>query len=326
MERKHDMTSRNLVDPALLPLLAFPRPELTREALPAIREQAAQMMEMAGLSALPEGVEAGLRTVPGPDGAPDVPVVILRPSGDAAVLPAILHIHGGGYVMGSAEGYRPAAAKIAAATGALVVSVDYRLAPETPFPGPVEDCYAALRWLHGHAAELGVDPARIAIAGESAGGGLAAALALLARDRGEVPVVFQSLTFPMIDDRTGSTVDRGPLAGEFLWTAESNRFGWTALLGYAPGGEDVSPYAAAARATDLAGLPPTFLAVGTLDLFFEENLEYVRRLTRAGVPVTAAIYPGAPHGFMLVEQATVSQRYARDFAEAMRAALWPAQD
>lgn len=320
------MASRHLVDPELTPLLAFPSPELTRDNLPEIREQAGKMMEMAGQTALPDDVVESRQLVPGPEGAPDVPVIIMRPKDGPAVLPAILHIHGGGYVMGSADGYRPVIAKIASTTGAMVVSVDYRLAPETPFPGPVEDCYAALRWLHGHAADLGVDPARIAIAGESAGGGLTAALGLLARDRGEVPVVFQSLTFPMIDDRTASTVDRGPLAGEFLWTPKLNRFGWTALLGHEPGGDDVSPYAAAARATDLSGLPPTFLAVGTLDLFFEENLEYVRRLARAGVPVTACIYPGAPHAFMLVEQATVSQHYSRDFGDAMRAALWPDKD
>src|SRR5262249_39769655 len=155
----------------------------------------------------------------------------------------------------------------------------------TPFPGNVEDCYAALAWMAGEAAALGVDAARIGVMGESAGGGLAAALALLARDRGEHRLAFQHLIYPMIDDCTCTAAEPHPSTAEFIGTPASNRFGWTSLLGTEPGGADVSPYAAAARATDLAGLPPAYIATGALDLFLEENLEYARRLIRAGVPV-----------------------------------------
>jgi acetyl esterase/lipase len=201
------------------------------------------------------------------------------------------------------------------------VSVDYRLAPETPFPGPVEDCYAALVWLHEQAKLLGVDPARIAIGGESAGAGLAAALGLLARDRGKAPVAFQMLIYPMLDDRTGATSDPHPYSGEFIWTAESNRFGWASLLGGAPGGGDVSRYAAPARAENLAGLPPTFIAVGGLDLLLEEDLEFARRLTRAGVLTELHVYPGAYHAPDMAPEARVAQALRRDVLEAMRRAF-----
>ena len=202
--------------------------------------------------------------------------------------------------------------------GCVWVSVDYRLAPETPHPGPIDDCYAALSWLHHNAAELGVESSRIGVSGESAGAGLAASLALLARDRGEFPLAFQHLIYPMIDDRTSFRPDPHPYAGEFVWTNESNRYGWNALLSGAAGGSDVSAYAAAARAQDLKRLPPTFVAVGALDLFLEENLEYVRRLTRAGVPVELHVYPGAFHGFQRAEEAAVAVAAERD----SRNALW----
>jgi len=234
---------------------------------------------------------------------------------------AYLHIHGGGYVIGSADMTAPQSKAIAAALGCFVVSVDYRLAPETAFPGAVEDCYAALKWLHGQAAALGVDPTRIAIGGESAGGGLAAALAVLARDRGEVAVCFQCLTYPMIDDRTVTRPDPHPFVGHHLWTPTQNRFGWAALLGRDPGGDDVSPYAAAARTPDLAGLPPALIVVGALDLFLEEDIEYARRLMRAGVPTELHVYPGAYHGFDLTPGAAVSQAMVRDRMNALDRAL-----
>jgi acetyl esterase/lipase len=164
-----------------------------------------------------------------------------------------------------------------------------------------------LKWLYTHAGELGVDPTRIAIGGGSAGGGLTAALGLLTRDRGEIPLVFQLLLYPMLDDRTVTTADPHPYTGEFIWTARANQFGWTALLGVPPGGPGISPYAAAARAESLAGLSPTFISVGTLDLFLEENLEYARRLMRAGVPTELHVYPGAYHGFGMAANAQVSQ-------------------
>lgn len=201
--------------------------------------------------------------------------------------------------------------------GCALISIDYRLAPETVFPGAIEDCYAALAWVFRHADTLGIDAARIGVAGESAGGGLAAALALLARDRGEFPLAFQHLIYPMLDDRT-CTRPPHPHAGEFIWHAANNRFGWTALLGHAPGIDGVSPYAAAARATRLDGLPPTFLSVGSLDLFLDENLDYAQRLLRAGVPTELHVLPGGVHGFDLVPGARVSETARRLSHDALR--------
>ncbi len=260
------------------------------------------------------------RHVPGPDGAPDVRVLVYLPKHAPRPLPALLWIHGGGFVIGGADQDDVQVKRIVDQIGCAAVSVDYRLAPETPHPGPVEDCYAALKWLHANAAELGVDANRIAIGGASAGGGLSATLSLLTRDRAEVPLVFQLLIYPMLDDRT-VTADPHPYTGEFIWTRDANHFGWSALLGQEPGSDGVSPYAAAARAESVAGLPPTYICVGALDLFLEEDMEYARRLMREGVPTELHVYPGAYHGFNLAAEAQVSQAYVRDFVAALRRAL-----
>ena len=247
-----------------------------------------------------EAVRREERIVPGPAGAPDIRILHYVPPGmTEGPHPALLNIHGGGYVIGSPEqndwGNRIRALKL----GCPVFATSYRLAPETTFPGSVEDCYAALCWIHDNAAELGIDPARIAISGESAGGGHVAALAILARDKGGPKICFQLLDSPMLDDRTGSTSDPHPYCGEFTWMAEHNRFGWQSLLGMEPGGPDVPEAAVPARIEDLSGLPPAFIVVGSLDLFLEEDLEYARRLTRAGVPVELHVIPGGFHGFGL---------------------------
>lgn len=308
--------TRRLVDPQLLPLLdAWPQLTLTREVLPAIR--AMDRLPMPELGEAADAVELTRRNVPGPAGAPDVAVLVYRPAEATGPLPCIFHIHGGGYVIGSVEAQEAQHRDLAATLNCLIVTVDYRLAPETAFPGAIEDCYAALSWVFGHAAELRLDPTRTGVMGESAGGGLAASLTLLARDRGEHRLAFQHLIYPMIDDRTCIHPDPHPHAGEFIWTAGHNRFGWTALLGVEPGSEGVSPYAAAARADDLAGLPPTYLATGGLDLFLEEDLEYARRLMRAGVPVELHVYPGGFHGFDFDPAADVSARARRDSLDAL---------
>jgi triacylglycerol lipase len=181
-----------------------------------------------------------------------------------------------------------------------------------------------LRWVAAHANELGVDPRRIAVGGSSAGGGLAAALALLARDRGEVPLAFQFLLAPMLDDRTCTTANPHPYTGEFIWTSQDNRFGWASLLGQEPGGPDISPHAAPARAEHLEHLPATFLYVGALDLFVEEDMEYARRLMRAGVPTELHVYPGAYHGFRMIPNAQVTQVAQRDQLAALTRAFDPA--
>lgn len=239
-----------------------PIPQMTAERLAMIRE--APTFPYPPPPEAPVTVEE--RRIPGPDGQP-LRLLVYRPIEPGSPLPAILHIHGGGMVVGAPEMNDAENRLLSSALPAVIVSVDYRLAPEHPYPAPLEDCYSALTWLNDKAAALGVDTARIVIKGESAGGGIAAGLALLARDRGELPVLFQCLTYPMIDDRPPA--DPHPLTGEFVWSAASNRFGWACYLGKEPGGPNVSPYAAPARATELAGLPPTLIIVPTLDIFLE---------------------------------------------------------
>lgn len=306
------MSSKNCVDPELIPLVEMMSGDWSAETLGTQRESFAAMEQAAAAAPLPEDVLVETRTINGPSGAPPISILLVTPVAAAGLRPAILHIHGGGFVIGSAQLYRPQLASLSKHLGAVVVSVDYRLAPETVFPGAIEDCFAALTWLFDNADMLGIDRARVAVAGESAGGGLAAALAIMARDRKVGPLAAQMLAFPMLDDRTGSSKDAGPHAGEFVWTPSSNVFGWSSLLGHEPGAEDVSPYAAPARCDDLSNLPPAFIAVGDLDLFLEEDLEYARRLARAGVPIDLKVYPGAVHGFMLMEGSRVASQYAAD--------------
>jgi acetyl esterase/lipase len=317
------MDTKHLVDPELIPMLdQFPPLQFTPDILPQMRAMAAeQLAQMRPLMPEFPAIAVNEQYVPGTANAPEVRVLVYRPQGVQQQLPALLWIHGGGYVLGSAAQDDLRAKTIVDAVGCVVVSVDYRLAPETPHPGPVEDCYAALTWLHAHAAESGVDPNRIAIGGASAGGGLAAALGLLARDRGAVPVAFQLLIYPMLDDRTVTLAEPHPHTGEFIWNHDANRFGWSSLLGGEPGGADVSPYAAPARAEQLAGLPPTYLCVGALDLFLDEDLDYARRLLHAGVPTELHVYPGAYHGFNMVPDARVSLAFNRDLSDALRRAL-----
>jgi triacylglycerol lipase len=306
------MDSRHLVDPELAPFLEmFPSVMLSPDNLEEVRNR------VLPLPAIEEsGVELERVTAPGPAGAPDIQLLVYRPRDAARPLPCIYHIHGGGYVLGAAKDLEPAHRPLAALLGCAIVSVDYRLAPETPFPGPIEDCYAGLAWTFGNATDLGLDRTRIGVMGESAGGGLAAALALLARDRGDHRLAFQHLIYPMLDDRT-CTREPHPFAGEFLWHANNNHFGWSSLLGQAPGGEGVSPYAAPARATDLAGLPPTFIGTGALDLFLDEDVDYARRLIRAGVPTELHVYPGAFHAFDMMELGAVAQQARRDSRAAL---------
>jgi acetyl esterase/lipase len=268
-----------------------------------------------------EGVNTADRRVPGPKGGPEVFVRIYEPSPRPARLPALLWIHGGGYVMGSVERDDLVAKHLAKAAECVVASVEYRLTPEFPFPAPVEDCYAALKWLAAHCGELGVNESRIAIGGASAGGGLAAGLALLTRDRAEVGVVHQLLVYPMIDDRNVAPPSE-TLADTLIWGRENNRVGWRSYLGREPGGAEVSFYAAAARATDLRGLPPAYIPVGDIDLFLDENIDYAQRLVAAGVPTELHVYPGAYHGFdLLAPDAAVSQRFIADRDGALMRAL-----
>jgi len=307
------MNTLELVDPELRPLLAlFPTRQLTRDNLAEAR---LRTLPIPPQDATDVVVREAL--VPGVGDAPGIPIRIYRPAIDGP-LPCIFHMHGGGFVMGSAQDMAAVHMAAASALRCAIVSVDYRLAPETAFPGNIEDCYAALAWTFASASIEGFDTARIGVMGESAGGGLAASLALLARDRGEFSLAFQHLIYPMLDDRTCTLTDPNPTAGEFIWHAHNNRFGWEALLGHSPGLPGVSAYAAAARADDLAGLPPTFISTGALDLFVDEDIDYARRLNRAGVAVELHVYPGAFHGFTLMPDAAVASAARRDSLAALQ--------
>ena len=233
---------------------------------------------------------------------------------------AVLYLHGGGMIFGLEHVgamYDVAVRDYVAASGVPMLVVDYRVAPEYPHPTPVEDCYAALRWLADNAETLGVDPARIGVMGDSAGGGLAAGVSLLARDRGGPTIAQQLLIYPMLDDRT-HTPD--PQLVPFLtWTYDDNVTGWAALLGDSAGTDAASPYAAPARATDLTGLPDTYIDIGDLDIFRDEDITYARRLSDAGVPTELHLHPGCPHAFeALARGADVSQRAISDRLRRLR--------
>ncbi len=315
------MHSRHLVDSELSPAIELlPSMELSRETLPAWRARIAEMFaHVAGRGSASPQVIRREALVPGPEGAPDVRLLIYTPKEGGTFRPAYFYIHGGGFVMGTPDMADTQNRASAMDLDCVVVAVDYRLAPETTFPGNIEDCYAGLKWLYDNATELGVNAESIAIGGDSAGGGLTASLALLIRDRGEIRIIHQQLVYPLLDDRSPDSSH--PFAGEFGWTREASRFGWRSILGHEPGGGEVSPYAAAARAQHLEGLPPAFVSVGALDLLLEENLEYGRRLSRAGVPVEVHVYPGVFHGSDMMSEARLSKMHARDQMEALRAAF-----
>jgi acetyl esterase/lipase len=288
-------------DPELIPALATMATRLT----PVFTMELVEQMHRAGPVAadVPDEVlsmggtfEVTERRVPGPPGAPEISLLICRPAGIAAPFAALYFIHGGGMIVGNNRTGLPEMLETAREQQCAVISVEYRLAPETPHPGPVEDCYAGLAWTAAHADGLGIDPERIIVAGVSAGGGLAAAVALLARDRGGPAFKAQMLMCPMLDDRNDTPSAR-QMTGLGNWDRASNETGWTALLGAARGGPDVSPYAAPARATDLSGLPPTFIDVGSAETFRDEAVTYASRIWQAGGTAELHVWPGGFHNF-----------------------------
>lgn len=310
------MTTRHLVDPELLPMLdGFPPMTLSAETLPMIRQALPAMLAAQPAPDFPASCEE--IHIPSGEGARTIRCLLVRPLEAAPDAPAVLHFHGGGHVIGVPEMDKPQLMRWAAELRCTVVSVDYRLAPETPFPGPMDDAYAALRWLHEQADALGVDRSRIAVSGASAGGAMAACLALMARDRGEFAITFQHLEMPRLEDRLAAPEDDNPCTGEFVWTRANSAYCREAYLGDG----NPSPYASAARATDLSGLSPAYIAVGSLDLFVDECLAYAARLTRAGVPVELIVYPGAFHAFKMASTASVTQRAERDNIAALRRAF-----
>jgi acetyl esterase/lipase len=298
----------DLVDPELRAALkGVPNIKVTKEVTPA---QLAMFRKLSDLRRRPVDPEVTERAIPGRNGAPDVKIFIINVK-EGEKRPVILHMHGGGYVVGNAMSFIPRLQTVAKALDCVIVTVDYRLAPETKFPGSLEDNYAALTWTHANAESLGADPARIAVAGESAGGGHAAMLAIAARDRGEVPIIFQSLAYPMLDDRTGSSRTVPTHIGAFVWNSTLNQFGWESLLGIKPGGETVPAGSVPSRVENLAGLPPAWIGTGSLDLFVDENVEYAKRLVNAAVPAELLVVAGAYHGFdALVPNSSASKRFS----------------
>jgi len=235
----------------------------------------------------------------------------------AAPGPAVLFFHGGGYIFGHIDHFDGPVARYVSASGVPMLSVEYRRAPEHPFPTPIEDAYAALRWLHEHAPELGVDPGRVGVMGDSAGGGMAAALSILARERGGPKIARQILIMPMLDDRT--TTPDPHIAPYALWSSDDSATAWPALLGDAAGGPDVPATAAPARLEDATGLPPAYIEVGQLDVFRDEDTAYATKLSRAGVPVEFHLHPGVPHEFdSIAFDSDVARRAVADRVRALK--------
>ncbi|SEJ95440.1 Acetyl esterase/lipase [Sphingobium sp. AP50] len=253
----------------------------------------------------------------------EAPVILFEPAvSSETARAAILYIHSGGFVMGNAAMMNGYCARLANEFGVVIANVDYRLAPEAPFPGPLEDCYSGLCWLFEQAAMLNVDPGRIAVMGDSGGGGLAAALCLLARDRGGPQPSAQLLMYPMLDCRTGSPQEPcpNPFTGAFLWTRAMNQFGWGAMRGHQEVEAEQLGHFSPSLARDFSALPPAFIGVGTLDLFVDECLAYAQHLLRAGVSVELRTYPGCFHGFDRLP-GDPSVRFERDLFDAIRRML-----
>ena len=320
------MTLRDRMDPQLIDgleaFLAATGPRgLAGIADPAERRATfGELMAAGGVEPDPN-VATTDHMVPGPPGDPEVRVRVYRPLGAEGTLPALYYIHGGGMVIGAIETEDAIARALCLAVGCAAVSVDYRLAPENPHPAPVEDCFAGLGWTAENADRLGIDAGRIAVYGGSAGGGLAAATALLARDRGGPTLAFQMLLYPMLDDRceTASCEEVDDIGVFDGW---ASREGWQALLGERRGTDAVDPAAAPARSTDLSGLPPAWIDVGELDSLRDESVDYALRLLQAGVATDLHVYPGAFHAWeVFVPDADCSGRVVAERVAALRRAF-----
>lgn len=313
------MISRKLVDPQTLGFLdIYPEIQFSDENIVKIRTEMAEMMKampspkLEGVNVRQEYIQAN---------GFEIRVLIYSPENDETNRPALFHTHGGGFVIGSPEDFDARNQMLCKELGVVIVSTSYRLAPENIFPTAIEDAYTALKWTFNNASTLGIDINRIAIYGESAGGGLAASLAIMVRDRKEINIKHQFLIYPMLDDRTSVDSNSNTYAGEFIWTNIKNYYCWKSLLGQEPGSENISPYAAAARLVEMEGLAPTYICVGTLDLFIDENINYAHRLIRSGIPTELHVYPGGFHGFDTIVNTDISKQFYVDLLRAMKKAL-----
>lgn len=324
------MNTLPLVLPELRPALdIFPSVNLSSETLPALRSALEDRAAQAFQTAEDFRVTLEQRHIPaGGDDERTLRLLTIRPTHTApSPRPVLLHLHGGGHCAGRPEQNTGDLCRFAQELNCLVISPDYRLTPETPFPGGIEDAYTTLCWIHDNAETLNIRRDQIGVTGESAGGNLAAALCLLARDRHGPAILFQNLIYPMLDDRTvNDAPNPSPTAGEFVWTRASNTYAWDILLTPSrPGDENISPYAAPARATNLSGLPPTIMTVGALDLFLEEDLLYAQRLIRSGVSVELDVVPGAYHAFDVTDAPIAKQTLERRIT-SMRRFFSPSED
>ncbi len=317
---EHPDTPAYAFDPEVAALAALsvrPPPTSAVEA----REKTAEMLAIMSVDLDVSDLDIDDREIPGPPGDPAVTVRVYAPKvRPTPIVPAILYIHGGGFYVGSIDTEHGGSARIAQELGIVVVSVEYRLAPEHPFPAGLEDCYAALRWLHAEADALGVDPARVAVSGGSAGGGLAAGLALLARDRGGPAICFQYLGIPELDDRL-ETPSMQQFHDTPMWSRPQAELSWEWYLGDAHGRDDVSPYAAPARATDVAGLPPAYISTMEFDPLRDEGIQYALKLLAAGVSVELHSFPGTFHGSGIATGAAVTRREGVERFTVLRRAL-----
>ena len=307
------------IDPQLLPFRdQFPTLELTGENLVQTRRELNRMtLETAAAVEGFDHVDVEDRQIDGPSPGRSLRLRLYSGGDSSGSRPCLLWIHGGGYILGCPEMDEQLLCRKAEELGCLVVAVDYRLAPEHPYPAALDDCDAALGWILENAGELGVDPSTLVLGGASAGGGLAAALALRAREQRPGAITFQCLIYPMLDHRTG-TAPRGGARDYWLWGEDHNRFAWKAYLGSNDLTHGVSPFASPAAAKRLEGLPPTYLCIGDQDLFYEEDVHYARRLGESGVAVELEVVPGAPHGFDKLPAPISEQSLQRRFEALVR--------
>jgi acetyl esterase/lipase len=313
--------SRHLIDPEILSAVdLIPTSDLDPSSLKEARKNQALMQPPIDITQqFPVTLEE--KSIPSAFGGPELRIEIIKPvQPKHDKLPLYYSIHGGGMVLGSPAGDRPENAALAVKHGFCCVSVDYRLAPEHVQPSQLQDCYSGLKWCIQHAAELGIDVQKVALGGSSAGAGLAAGLALFIRDQKEFEIHHLRLLRPMLDDRT-STRPEHPYAGEYVWTRQSNYFGWESVLGHEPGLAEVSEYYVPARAESLAGLPPVYMNVGTVDLFVDESMRFAGQLAFDGVPVEFHVYPGYHHLSPLFPDAYYSKEGARSSEHALLKAL-----
>lgn len=291
---------------------SFPRMPLNRVSVRVIN----LFMSLMPTPPLSEHIQISQHYASRDDSAHRVKIRFYRPESPEPV-PVLVHMHGGGLVIGTPKQEDRYLTTLIEKTGIAIASVDYRLAASAPYPAAIEDCYTALTWVHAHAEQLGIDRDRLGVSGVSAGGGLAASLAQMAHDRGDIAIAFQFLIYPMLDDRS-SVRDDVPHPELLTWTPAHNRFGWEAYLRQAAGSDDVPPYAVPARREDLTGLPPTWIGVGALDLFHEESVAYADRLRDCGVDCDLTVIEGAFHGFDFMDAPV---QPVQDFRAAQVAAL-----